>query len=993
MDGRVIKSNPALERMLGYSSAELRGKPFYEFTHPDDVMNEKLLIEGLLSGHRDHYDIEKRYIRKDGQVINVQFKGSFIGDEEGKPIAGIALIEDITERRKEEEALKKAHENLEEKVKERTVELEQAYNSLKESEKGLADAQRIAHIGSWEWNLLNNKISWSDEMYRIFGLKPQEELSFDKILNYIHPEDRDYLRDAHQEALKGEKPSILIEVRIVSADEEKRIINGCSEVIFNEENKPVQMIGTVQDITELKKAEETLCASEARFRSLYENSLDGILLTKPDGTILSANPQACSLFSMTEDEIIKAGRDGLVADEEKLAAALAERRRTGLFKAELTHRRKDGSTFLGEVSSGPFFVDLEGVTTPSHIIRDITERKRTEEIILELANIVESSNDAIITRSLDGIITSWNKGAEQIYGYSAEEILGKCISILEPEELKGEIKQLADKVKKGERVRHYETLRLKKDGTKINISVALSPVFDINGKLTAISVIARDITRRKKAEQALKLSEERYRIVAEQTGQLVYDYDVEKNDVCWAGNIKEFTGYDPEKFRNMTLSRESRVHPEDLDKLQNKIKKYMKYGGNYLSEYRLRKSNGSYIFVEDNGVCLKNEKGNVNRVLGTIKNITERKLSQERLEISERKYRSFIENFKGIVYQADENYIPQFLHGAVEEITGYSEEEFMAKRPWKEIIDPEYLPIIHNDELKLRASTDIRTLEREFRIKNRKGNTKWIHETFQKIPGENGKTIYQGVLYDITERKQAEEALVKYEIAKKKEIHHRIKNNLQIISALLDLQAEKLKGRTSVSTSELLNAFKECQDRVISMALIHEELYKGGETDKLNFSSYVRKLAENLILAYTVGNKDISLDVDLEESTFFNVDTAVPLGIIVNEIVSNSFKYAFSGRDKGEIRIKLHREKEGECKKEGCKTKSYVLSLSDNGVGIPEDLDIENLDSLGLQLVTSLVDQLNGQLEIKRGNGTEFIIRFNSTEKNNPALKPASESV
>jgi two-component sensor histidine kinase len=177
------------------------------------------------------------------------------------------------------------------------------------------------------------------------------------------------------------------------------------------------------------------------------------------------------------------------------------------------------------------------------------------------------------------------------------------------------------------------------------------------------------------------------------------------------------------------------------------------------------------------------------------------------------------------------------------------------------------------------------------------------------------------------------------------------------------------------------------------MALIHEELYKGGETDKLNFSSYVRKLAENLILAYTVGNKDISLDVDLEESTFFNVDTAVPLGIIVNEIVSNSFKYAFSGRDKGEIRIKLHREKEGECKKEGCKTKSYVLSVSDNGVGIPEDLDIENLDSLGLQLVTSLVDQLNGQLEIKRGNGTEFIIRFNSTEKNNPALKPASESV
>ncbi|WP_338037939.1 PAS domain-containing sensor histidine kinase [Methanosarcina horonobensis] len=135
---------------------------------------------------------------------------------------------------------------------------------------------------------------------------------------------------------------------------------------------------------------------------------------------------------------------------------------------------------------------------------DITERKKAEEKIKRLANVVESSNDIITTESLDGIITSWNKGAEQAYGYLAGEVLGKYTSILEPDIIKGEIKQLVEKIKQGERIQHYETLRLKKDGTIINISLTYSPVFDIYGELVAISIIARDITEKKIAEKLLQ---------------------------------------------------------------------------------------------------------------------------------------------------------------------------------------------------------------------------------------------------------------------------------------------------------------------------------------------------------------------------------------------------------------------------------------------------------------------------------------------------------
>ncbi len=369
-----------------------------------------------------------------------------------------------------------------------------------------------------------------------------------------------------------------------------------------------------------------------------------------------------------------------------------------------------------------------------------SRRKKTEEQIQILANAVESSDDAIITESLDGIITSWNNGAEQIYGYSAEEIIGKNRSILEPDNHKGEIKQLIEKIKQGEKIKHYKTLQSKKNGTTINVSITLSPVFDTSGELVAISTIARDVTERIKSEKLL----------------------------------------------------------------------------------------------------------------------------------------------------------------------------------------------------------------------------------------------------------------AKIEDARKKEIHHRIKNNLQVISSLLDLQAEKFNNREFIKNSEVLEAFKESQDRVMSIALIHEELHECGGGDTLYFSPYLEKLVENLFQTYRLGNADISLNMDLEKNIFFDMDTAVPLGIIINELVSNSLKHGFIGRSKGEIQIKLHRDenvesiyRREESKNEGCKSTSFTLTVSDDGVGIPENFNIEDLESLGIQLVTSLVDQLDGKLELKRNNGTEFTLRFTATEKNNQASAPA----
>jgi two-component sensor histidine kinase len=240
----------------------------------------------------------------------------------------------------------------------------------------------------------------------------------------------------------------------------------------------------------------------------------------------------------------------------------------------------------------------------------------------------------------------------------------------------------------------------------------------------------------------------------------------------------------------------------------------------------------------------------------------------------------------------------------------------------------------------------------------------------------------KGAIYDITKQKEAEESLQRLEEIRKKEIHHRIKNNLQVISSLLELQAERFNEK------RVLEASHESKNRVASMAIIHEELYKSKNNEALDFSQYLQKLIAALFRSYTVREGDVKMYLDIEE-TFLGMDTAVPLGIIINELISNSLKHAFPPGRKGEIRIKLYRTeevKENEgisnnndsigSKNSDDKTIQYRLLVSDNGVGFPEDIDLKNTSSLGLQLVNILVEQLEGTIELEKDEGTVFRIIF-----------------
>lgn len=604
--------------------------------------------------------------------------------------------------------------------------------------------------------------------------------------------------------------------------------------------------------------------------------------------------------------------------------------------------------------------------------------KKTEETGI-LTNILELSDDAIITESLDGIITGWNKGAQRIYGYSAKEILGKPVSILDPPTLVEETEELTEIARCGERIHHYETLQLKKDGKTINVSLTLSPIMDASGNPEAVVIIARDITKSEQTAKKLLKSKEIYRIITEQTGQLIYDYDLRKDRCTWAGAIEEITGYSYDEFQRLgKFVWTTNIYPVNSNH-QVKVFRNMKVSvDRYKEELRFRRKDGTYIDVENKGIYLRNHEGCPYEAIGVIKDITDWKHALKKVKESEEKYRSFVQNFQGIVYQRDENYIPLYMHGAVEEITGYRGKDFPTLINWKDLIYPEDLPLVLKEEEQVRNFPSTGYGNVEYRIKHRDGRTRWVHEIYQKIKKMDEKLeFYQGTVYDITDRKEAEKFIENIETARKKEIHHRIKNNLQVISSLLDLQAEKFRNKETAPTEEVLEAFKENQNRIISMSLIHEELHKGAATDTLDFSAYLRKLAGNLLETYSLNNENLSLNMDLEGNAFFDMDIAVPLGIIVNELVSNSLKYAFPDDKDGEIQIKLYKERnDNETHKS-----LFSMTISDNGKGIPENIELENVESLGLQLVTILVDQLDGEIELKRNHGTEFIINFEVTEK------------
>ncbi len=326
-----------------------------------------------------------------------------------------------------------------------------------------------------------------------------------------------------------------------------------------------------------------------------------------------------------------------------------------------------------------------------------------------------------------------------------------------------------------------------------------------------------------------------------------------------------------------------------------------------------------------------------------------------------KRFRTLLDQTNDIIFLLDvSSHLIVDLNKSAFEQLGYSPNELL-KMPIEDLIDPQEL--YQTKELfyelnKSREPQNRRTITTNFLKKND-----------QKIPVEISVSMveFSDDLYavivarDITERKQAEKQInisLKEKEVLLKEIHHRVKNNMQIISSLLNLQSFYIDDKES------FEVFKESQNRIKSMALIHEKLYQSKDLTEIDFAEYISNLVFNLFKSYSVNSKIIKRSINVEDA-LFDIDTSIPCGLIINELVSNSLKYAFPDGQRGEIKIDLRLD-----------NGKSILTVSDNGIGLPEDVDFQNTGSLGLRLVKILVNQINGELHINKSEGTSFTIEF-----------------
>lgn len=503
---RYMYVNPATAEVYGYSQEEIIGKTNTELgMDPEHVkLWEEYHQKVFTTGKPEK--IEFQYISPQGKeyYFNTSIVPEFVN---GKVASVLAISHDISEIKAAESRLKETLDNLEELVKERTSEVEKAYNSLKESERSLSEAQRMAHLGNWEWNIITNELYWSDEIYRIFERSPQEfEATYDAFLEYIHPEDRDYVIKAVKEALNGKNYNI--NHRITLSSGEERIVHEQAEVIFNGENVPVRMRGTVQDITEHKRAEKALKLANAYNRSLIEASIDPFVTIGPDGKITDVNNSTEFVTGYSREELIGTDFSDYFTEPEKAKEGYQHVFLKGLvqnYPLEIQH--KDGHITPVLYNASVYRDEAGEVIGIFAAARDISEQKKAEEA-LRLSNLynrslIEASMDPLVTIGPDGKITDLNKATELVTGYSRNELIGTDFSdyFTESEKASTGYRQAFTE---GE-VRDYPLEIQHRNGHITPVLYNASIYKDEAGEVIGVFAAARDITERKKAEELLKL--------------------------------------------------------------------------------------------------------------------------------------------------------------------------------------------------------------------------------------------------------------------------------------------------------------------------------------------------------------------------------------------------------------------------------------------------------------------------------------------------------
>ncbi|MCK9591016.1 MAG: PAS domain S-box protein [Methanoregula sp.] len=769
-------------------------------------------------------------------------------------------------------------------------------------------------------------------------------------------------------------------IKPTEPDELIRIINQCIRHVVSSPTVPVPDDVFTREYTsrvgaKLEKKTQLLAESEERFRLLYENSMDAILLTCPDGSIQEANPAACVMFQRTEKEIISNGRDGVIdSTDPRHTAALEERGRTGRFKGELTFLRNDGTSFPGEVFSN-LFTDRHGQILTSMIIRDISERKRVEEEItfknVILSTQMESSLDGILIVDESGKILNFNRKFTEIWGIPDDLIASR----IDGQVLQFIVGQLADPEAFLARVRYLNDHKDENSFEEIFFEDGRilerfsAPMLGEKGKYYGRVWYFRDITERKRAEDELRAayeqiaasseelraqydmlaesersvreSEEKYRTILDTTSEWIWDMDMDGRHTYSNPAIETLLGYNLDEFIGFNAF--DLMHPQDRKRIEKVFTASVKEKKGWRKVIiRWRHKDGTYRVLESNATTIINERGELTGFRGADHDITESKQAEEALRESEEKFKTLFESAGDAILIMDNNVFLD-CNKKTEHIFGCTRDRIIGKSI--AMFSP-----LHQPDGQLSAKIVKEKINAAFL-----GETQFFELVHVRSDGtpinaevtlnrfKVGGTFYlQEIVRDITERKRSQKAL---EQAKKKLnlLNYVTFNDIQNMLFTLSGYNYLVKDKVSESSVKLII---EKEDDILQKI-----------THSLKFSQSYQDLGLRLPRWYNVNQVFLLAISHLDFLRMKHTVTLDGLEIFADPLLEQVFQILADntlthGKTATEVTM---RYTEG--------SESLTVFFEDNGVGINEDIkdkifspDFQKKKGVGLFLAREIFE-------------------------------------
>jgi PAS domain S-box-containing protein len=747
---------------------------------------------------------------------------------------------------------------------------------------------------------------------------------------------------------------------------------------YDKKGKLKYFYAFITDLTDRKKADQALIESEHKYRTLFDNAADGILIMQDD-IIVECNRTCLDIYKVTLDEIIGKTPYFFSPTTQLDGKNSKEKCLDYIYKAlagvpqhfEWKHIYLNGTPFYTEISLNRFKIEEKYFIQA--LIRDITDRKNTEARLKDSENryrmVGEILSDFAYScmHNTSGIYEyEWiTDSFYNITGHTPEELEeNRCwLFTIHPEDEKLAHDQIYNLNAGNRNVTDFRII--KNNGEVVWLRNHVMCINDPKTNRLRIYGAAQDITELKCAEKKLTQTEERFKTLIYNSANIIRILDKNGLIAFDAPSSSQILGYPEGSLIGKNPL--DFVHPDDKQKVKDSLKEvYLGTNPHSPTEFRIKKADGEYLPVETVAQNMTKVPG-IEGVVVTTHPIKDRKEIENALRESNEKYRT--------LFESDPNYNVLIgldgkilsLNEAAADFIGITKEELIGELFIEVGMFDEENAAIHLQKLK-EAIYGEKLHPYQCKVITQNGKFSWLESQLVPLKKDGDINSILIISKDVTERKIATDRL-KASLNEKEvllnEIHHRVKNNMQIISSLLNLQTDH------VHDEESINVLKESQNRVKSMAMIHEKLYQSRDFTNIRIDEYIVRLVSDLFYSYNIPEDQIRPIFDVEDIEL-NLETAVPCGLIISELVSNCLKHAFPNKEKGRVKLSLKSFLD-----------EYELIIKDDGIGFPENIDFKNTNSLGLQLVNSLVDQINGTIELNRSSGTEFKIIFEQLEYKN----------